>query len=145
MRQNPFTNKKQLSLQILFKFDTTFECIMWTSNLTAFDDAAADHKIWRINESISHAFPAKEIFSWFNKKPLIHTNTKDQVSVRSHSIVVLSFFCCCAQEYICLTNRHLQKRINQYTQAWLTSSAILGHFVETCHSFNPRNTFKVIL
>jgi hypothetical protein len=82
---------------------------------------------------------------------MINLSLKDKLSVEDQSMLVYSFNCCCAAEYVGRTTRRLSERIKEHHPAWLgkglirkISSAITAHLVETNHQVDVKKSFKII-
>ena len=114
-------------------------------------DATAEHINRRLYKSLSTTFPAATLRSWFTTYPMLNLSLKDKLPVHDQSMLVYSFSCCCAAEYIGRTTRKLSKRIKEHHPAWIGSgvtkainSAIISHLVETDHRIDTATAFKVL-
>ena len=84
-------------------------------------------------------------------KPLFNLNLKDKLPVHSQNMVVYSFLCSCAAEYVGRTTRQLKTRIHEHHPRWLQAgepksirSSIVSHLVESGHVIDPLTSFRVI-
>jgi hypothetical protein len=120
-------------------------------NLPFKGDIAADLVNRRLYSSLRRTFSTATLRSWFSTTPLLRLSLKDKVPVHSQNMIVYSFSCCCAAEYIGRTTRQLAKRVKEHHPAWLQTgnrktitSAIVGHLADTGHKVNPSQAFRVI-
>ena len=114
-------------------------------------DQIADMLNRRLHHSLQQTFPAATLKSWFSTRPLLRFNLKDKLPVQSQNMLVYSFTCSCAAEYIGRTTRQLKARIKEHNPAWLRSgeqksirSAVVAHLAESGHVINPDECFRVL-
>ena len=105
----------------------------------------------RIHNSLQKAFPATTLKSFSTTRPLIRLNLKDKLPVHSRNMVVYSFVCSCAAEYVGRTTRQLKTRISEHHPRWLQlgeqrsiRSAVVSHLIESGHVIDPIASFRVI-
>ena len=114
-------------------------------------DLAADSLNRRLHSSLRQTFPAATLKSWFTTRPLLRLNLKDIVPVHSQNMLVYSFICSCAAEYVGRTTRQLKERMKEHNPPWLRSgdqksvrSAVVAHLVESGHPINSDASFRVL-
>lgn len=114
-------------------------------------DLAADQINRRLYLTLRRTFPSATLRSWFTARPLISLDLKDKVSVHDQSMVVYSFSCCCAAEYIGRTTRCLSQRIKEHHPAWLNTgstksirSSVVAHLVDTNHRVDTTKAFNIV-
>ena len=106
----------------------------------------------RLQHSLQQTFPAATLISLFSTRPLLCLSLKQKMPVKSQNMLVYSFTCSCATQYIVCTTRHLKAHINVYHTAWLrsgdsksTRSAVVAHIVGSGLAVNPWWVFPSIL
>lgn len=114
-------------------------------------DLLADRLNRRIYTSLNRTYPAAKLCSWFTTKRMISFNLKDRVPVHAQNMVVYSFSCCCAAEYIGRTTRTLSQRIREHIPRWLSTdskktitSSIVQHLADTEHRVDKNQAFKIL-
>ena len=115
-------------------------------------DQACDYVNHRLCMALHHTFPAARLKAWFITSPMLRVSLKDKLPVHSQNMVVYSFLCCCASEYVGRTTRQLSKRIKEHHPAWLRSnsqksitSAVVVPLVDSGHAVSPLESFEVII
>ena len=105
----------------------------------------------RLQCTLERTYPAATLKSWSKTQTLLDLNVKDKLPKYSQSMIVYSFSCSCAAEYVGRTTRQLQIRIKEHNPAWLwkgqtktTRSSIVAHLVDTQHVIDVNNSFRVI-
>ena len=105
----------------------------------------------RLFRAIRSAFASTTLKSWSTTSVLFSLNLKDKVPSHDQSMVVYSFSCCCAAEYIGRTTRRLSQRIREHHPAWLRTggkksitSPVVTHLANTNHIVEPTTAFRVI-
>ncbi|VDM03673.1 unnamed protein product [Schistocephalus solidus] len=114
-------------------------------------DVASELLKRRLNQAVSQTFPAAKLQIVFSNNPLLRGEGKDRLPDQTTSMCSYSFTCSCGVGYIGRTSRRLSKRIKEHIPAWLSKgevksikSAILAHLVDTGHSVDPIEPFRVI-
>jgi hypothetical protein len=114
-------------------------------------DLAADLINRRLYSALRRTFSTATLRSWFTTAPLLRLSLKDKLPVHSQNMIVYSFSCCCAAEYIGRTTRQLGKRVKEHHPVWLQSgnrktitSAIVGHLADSGHRVDPSMAFRVL-
>jgi hypothetical protein len=120
-------------------------------NLPFKGDLAADLVNRRLHSSLRRTFSTATLRSWFTTMPMLRLSLKDKLPVHSQNMIVYSFSCCCAAEYVGKTTRQLAKRMKEHHPAWLQTgnrkvitSAIVGHLADSGHTVNPSTAFRVL-
>ena len=105
----------------------------------------------RLHHFLQQTFPAATLKSWFFTRPLLRLSLKDKLPVHSQNMLVYSFTCSCAAEYIGRTTRQLKTRIKEHHPLWLRSgdkksirSAVVAHLVDTGHVVNSEESFRTL-
>ena len=100
---------------------------------------------------LHRTFPAATLKSLSITRPLININLKDKLPVHSQNMVVYSFLCSCAAEYVGRTTRQLKIRIREHHPRWLQTgeqksirSSVISHLVESGHVIDPLSAFSII-
>ena len=130
----PTVSKKPLYISLPFRSDTISEQLYQ-----------------RLSQSIRRTFAAATLRLHYHSRRLLSMNLKDKLPVHDQSMLVYSFSCCCAAEYVGKTTRCLSKRVREHVPAWINSgaiktirSAVLGHLVDTNHQIKPNEAFKIV-
>ena len=114
-------------------------------------EVASERVNRRLFRAIRSTFASATLKSWFTTSALFSLNLKDKVPSHDQSMVVYSFSCCCAAEYIGRTTRRLSQRIREHHPAWLRTggnksitSSVVAHLANTNHIVEPTRAFRVI-
>ena len=114
-------------------------------------DHVADSLNRRLHYSLQHTFPAATLKSWFTTRPLLRLSLKDKLPVDSQNMLVYSFTCSCAAEYVGRTTRQLKARMKEHHPPWLQSgdqksirSAVVAHLADSGHVINPNESFRIL-
>ena len=114
-------------------------------------EVASERVNRRLFRAIRSTFASATLKSWFTTSALFSLNLKDKVPSHDQSMVVYSFSCCCAAEYIGRTTRRLSQRIREHHPAWLRTggnksitSSVVAHLANTNHIVEPTKAFRVI-
>ena len=115
------------------------------------DDIAAEKIHQRLSQSLNRTFKTANLRCCFSTSPLIVLNLKDKLPVHDQSMLVYSFSCCCAAEYVGRTTRCLSKRIKEHHPAWIgtgttkgITSAVVSHLVDTNHEIDLKTAFRIV-
>ena len=114
-------------------------------------EVASDGVNRRLFRAIRSTFASATLKSWFTTSTLFSLNLKDKIPSQDQSMVVYSFSCCCAAEYIGRTTRRFSQRIREHHPAWLRTgenkfitSSVVAHLGNTNHIVEPTRSFRVI-
>ena len=107
-------------------------------------EVASERVNRRLFRAIRSTFASATLKSWFTTLALFSLNLKDKVPSPDQSMVVYSFSCCCAAEYIGRTTRRLSQRIREYHPAWLRTggnksitSSVVAHLANIITLWSP--------